>query len=1380
MSPSVSKAKASVLIVADDALLSKDLETSLQGLGYSILGTAPTIENALEMIELHRPDLVVLDLAAPGETDTLDVAALVRDKWGLPVILLLEPADTSRLDRSKLPCPFGYLLKPLQGHDLKITVEMALYAAQADRDRRKTIEALAVSERKYRLLAENAVDVIFTLNMDLQYTYVSPSVFKLRGFTADEVMTQTLGDVLTPDSFLYATQVISDELENERLGEGDPHRTQSLELEMTRQDGATVWAEVKSSFLRDEDGRAIGILGVTRDLTERVQAEAALRESQESIRKKLQAVLEPEGDLDSLELSDIIDSRAVQSLMDDFYRLTKIGVGIIDLNGKILVATGWQDICTKFHRVHPETNQFCATSDTELAGGVEPGKFKYYRCKNNLWDIATPIMLGNRHIGNLFLGQFFFDDETPDRDLFRRQAIKYGFDEEAYLQALDRVPRWSRQTVDTVMTFYTKFAQILSAISYSNLHLARALSEKDALVDRLRKSEEQYRMLVDNSSDIVWNFDPSSMTFNFFSNSGERLLGYSLKTGQSMNLNDIFSPETRKMVLSAFDRVYQGRSPTDRVMLEAEHRTIHGDTLWMEINAVLQRDDLGRPLSFTGSSRDITERRQAQQELRKSESRLRAIFEHSPLGMILFDTEGTIVDCNEKFVQLMGSNREKLIGFNTARQSTPQMQTAIRQALAGHTAAYEDLYTSVTGQKTLYLRVVFNPVNPGQDPTSVIATLEDITERQRSEEALRESEARYRLITDTLTDYIYTVYIQNGQAGYTQHSPACAVITGYTPEEFAADPYLWIDIVVEEDRAKLQDWVSYLHQGRDPGYIEHRIRRKDGRVIWVRDTPVLKYGPARDLISYDGLIQDITERKLAEEALRDSEARFKQLFDNMADGVAIYQAVDDGLDFVFVDLNRQAQLFSKISLEEAVGQRVTQAFPAVEQFGLLDVFRRVYRTGKPEEHPLTLYKDGRIVEWVENYVFKLPSGLIVALYADTSEKHKARMVKEQLQEQLAQAQKMEAIGILAGGISHDFNNLLQAITGYTQIMLLDKNENDPDYSSLEAIQNAGNRAAELVRQLLLFSRKADTTRRPVQLNQEIEQARRILERTIPKMIDFEVHPGGRLWTVNADPVQIERILLNLGTNAADAMPDGGTLTIETKNILLDGEYALTHLGAKPGPYVLLSVSDTGQGMDDETIGKIFDPFFTTKGIGQGTGLGLASVYGIVTSHDGYINCYSEIGRGTTFKIYLPAIEPADTVEPVKTAEKPPPGGAETILLVDDEASIRDFASQALQKFGYTVLTASSGEAALDIYSSRFNEIDLVVTDIGMPGMGGHRCLQELLQINPAARIIIASGYPIDGQIGKTLDAGSAGYIGKPYNLTELLDKVRSVLDEVKE
>ena len=270
---------------------------------------------------------------------------------------------------------------------------------------------------------------------------------------------------------------------------------------------------------------------------------------------------------------------------------------------------------------------------------------------------------------------------------------------------------------------------------------------------------------------------------------------------------------------------------------------------------------------------------------------------------------------------------------------------------------------------------------------------------------------------------------------------------------------------------------------------------------------------------------------------------------------------------------------------------------------------------------------------------------------------------------------MEAIGTLAGGISHDFNNLLQAITGYTELLLLEETEYSKGYKSLIAIAEASHRASDLVRQLLLFSRKANSAKKRIAIQHEVERAKTMLERTIPKMVDIQVHMGNRLWPIMADPVQIEQMLLNLGTNAADAMPEGGRLLFEIENLTLDQDYINCHIGAQPGRYVLLTVSDTGQGMDEDTTKKIFEPFYTTKEFGKGTGLGLASVYGIVQSHDGYINCYSEVGQGTRFKIYLPAIKKPEIGEIEVKETTPIPKGNETILLVDDEEAIRGFAQK---------------------------------------------------------------------------------------------------------
>ena len=383
-----------------------------------------------------------------------------------------------------------------------------------------------------------------------------------------------------------------------------------------------------------------------------------------------------------------------------------------------------------------------------------------------------------------------------------------------------------------------------------------------------------------------------------------------------------------------------------------------------------------------------------------------------------------------------------------------------------------------------------------------------------------------------------------------------------------------------------------------------------------------------------------------------------------------------------------------------------------------------------------------------------------------------------LEAQLLQSQKMESVGTLAGGIAHDFNNIMQAISGYTQLMLWDRGPDDPDYANLCAIEQAAERASKLTRQLLTFSRKVPSALKPVNLNVEIENVGKILAHTIPKMIRIEQRLAGDLCMVNADRSQLELVLMNLGINASNAMPEGGHLVFETRNVFLhQDDPSASHLVDGAGAYVLLSVSDTGHGMDRETRGRIFEPFFTTRDIGQGSGLGLAMVYGIIKNHHGHILCTSEPGQGACFAIYLPAI-PAPRVVggdqmPVEATQ---PAGRETILVVDDEAAILDLAETLLGRFGYRVLRAENGEQALTVMAAQEKPVDLVILDLNMPGMGGHQCLATLRADYPRVPVLVASGYSPDGSGGESQVAGAAGFIGKPYHLKEMLRVVRNVID----
>jgi two-component system, cell cycle sensor histidine kinase and response regulator CckA len=809
-----------------------------------------------------------------------------------------------------------------------------------------------------------------------------------------------------------------------------------------------------------------------------------------------------------------------------------------------------------------------------------------------------------------------------------------------------------------------------------------------------------------------------------------------------------------------------------------------------ELTKRLEQKVAERTLELTKANlklrQEIADRKKAEVNLRKSEERLRAAKEAGLDSFLTFqaerDGQGQIIDfiftdMNVRAEQMLQLNRDYLIGKRMCEE-LPINKTN------GFFEKYKNVVeTGIPLEEEFYLPDTHVPaawryhqvVKLGD---GIVISHRDITERKKTEEALRESrdllDATQRLArvggwewdveqqTMTWTDETYRIHgmkpgdLSFGSPGHIDRSIAC-----YDPA----------------DRLIIESAFRRCVVEGQPYDLEFPLTRTDGSQIWIQ---TMAHAVKKDncVIKVVGNIIDITDRKQAEKALRESEERFRGIFISSPIGIAIV----DTATHRFLQANESFLKIVGYSIEELQELKVDDiAVP--DDWEIEKNLISEYLQAKFGEYGLVKRykrKNGEM-RYVQINGDLLPRHdgkppLAVANVIDITDRLTAEKEKEQLQGQLQQAQKMEAVGTLAGGVAHDFNNLLQAINGYTQLLLMEKEEKDTEYNSLKAIQDAGLRASDLVRQLLLFSRKADSTKTAIELQHEVEQARRMLERTIPKMVKIQTFIGPQLWSIMADPIQVEQMLLNLGANAADAMPDGGKLIFEIENKTLYEDYASRHMGAQPGKYVLLSVSDTGQGMDKETREKIFEPFFTTKEFGKGTGLGLASVYGIVKSHGGYITCYSEVGQGTTFKIYFPAIEEPEVEETRGVEPKPIPQGTETILLVDDEEAIRGFAQQALMCFGYKILAASSGEEALELYSAKPNEIDLVVMDLGMPGMGGHKCLQELLRINPAVKVVISSGYSINGQVKKSMDAGAKGYVGKPYQLTDLLNTVRSVLD----
>ncbi|MBF0524116.1 MAG: response regulator [Deltaproteobacteria bacterium] len=536
--------------------------------------------------------------------------------------------------------------------------------------------------------------------------------------------------------------------------------------------------------------------------------------------------------------------------------------------------------------------------------------------------------------------------------------------------------------------------------------------------------------------------------------------------------------------------------------------------------------------------------------------------------------------------------------------------------------------------------------------------------------------------------------------------------------------------------------------------------------------------PAEFLRLLEGAVETIDlrkEKKQAVEALRQSEENYRSLVESIVDWV---WAVDADGRYTFS--NSAVKNLLNYEVGDVVG---VLAWSLVhpgdrEMFQVLLQKAVAEKTGWTDLALRRIHQDEgeRFFESSAQPIFDAAGQLIGFTGVDRDVTARRR-----LESQLQRAQKMEAIGTLAGGIAHDFNNLLQAIQGFSELLLLEAKENDPIYKRLQGIYRAAKRGGILTRQLLAFSRKVEVKLQQLDLNHEIRELRKLLDHTLPKMIGIGLRLADDLWSVEADPAQIEQVLMNLAINAKDAMPDGGDLIIETKNYTITDRYGKTYPDINPGDYVLISIIDTGHGMSKDIQAHIFEPFFTTKESGRGTGLGLAMVYGIVKKHGGHVMCYSEPGHGTTFNIFLQAIPQVAPAGPEEKTQRPIyEGGTETILLVDDEEFIIHVGRQVLTKFGYTVFTAVDGESALEVYREKGNNIDLVLMDLIMPGMGGRKCLTELLKINPDLKVVMASGFAGPEPANMVIKEGARGFLNKPYETREMLRLIRQVLDQDKD
>lgn len=1270
-------------------------------------------------------------------------------------------------------------------------------------ERKRMEEALRESKAKLEAALESMTDAVFISDLQGNFVDFNEAFATFHKFRNKEECAKTLAEYpVFLDVFMAdGTPAPLDQWAVPRALRGET--AMNAEYTLRRKDRGETWVGSYSfAPIRDQDGLIVGSVVAGRDITEQKRAEEALRRSEERLRLAQEAAkagtwewdlrtdenfwsdelwalygLEPhscepsyEAWLDTIHPDDRAGAeRAVKEAASRGTELNAEWRTNQDIGQqRWLMSRGRPVLDVQGHVVAYLGIVIDISRRKEAEEALRQSEVRYRSLFENISN-GVAVYRAEHHGEDFVLVDFNAAaeriDESDRKQIIGRSVLEVfpGVKEFGLFETFQRVWQTGRPEHHPISHYRDHRIQgwrdnfVYKLPSGEVVAVYSDETERAKAEEALRQSEERLRLIAETIDDVFWMTTPDLESTQYVSPAYERVWG---RTRESLyaspkSFMEAVHPGDRERLLRTIQRHANSQWTCEYRIVQPD-----GTIRWVLDRGYPIFDKKGNLLLRTGMASDITERKRAEERLREYEKVVEGLEEM----VAVVDCDYRYVIANGSFLQYRGLESRQVLGHRVPEILGEKVfdkiiKQRLDECLQGNVVKFEVRYHyDMLGERDLL--VSYLPIEGPAGVDRVACVLHDVTEPKRAEKAIQESEQRYRAVFNTASVGIDLV---DRQGNFMDVNETLCRFLGYTAEELRHLTIL--EVTHPDDIGRSRAMHEAMVRGELNEYrLEKRYVRKDGVSVWS-DTAVSAVreadGQYRGTV---GVIRDITSQKKSEEA----RIRLATAVEQAVEGIVITDT-QGTIQYV----NPAYEKITGYSRGEVIGQKpmllTSEEGDIAAQRDVVDTLSRGERWSG---HLVKRRKDGAFYEEDVTVTPVLdPQGNVVNFVVV-----KRDVTKEVgLQRQLLQAQKMEAIGTLAGGVAHDFNNILQVALGYSELLLGDESLPAHSRADLRKVYDSAKRGADLIQRLLTFSRKTEIRPQPLNLNRRIKELRKMLERTVPKMIEIELLLDDRIATINADPTQVDQVLMNLAVNARDAMPDGGKLTIETSTVFLDEEYARTCLDAKPGFHVLLTVRDSGTGMDKDTLEHIFEPFYTTKAAGEGTGLGLAVVHGIVKQHGGHVRCYSETGHGTTFRIYFPALVSDEEAEKMSVTPLPQ-GGSETILLVDDDDLVRDLGSRILSRAGYRVVTAANGKEALETYHVGAPQIALILLDLIMPEMGGKQCLGEILKINPHAKVVVASGFSPNSPANDALSIGARSFVNKPYEARQLLEVVRSVLD----